>query len=147
MKNLFVCLILSLFLVLPNFASSQEWFTANQTTVTWDAVTTLSNGTPLPEDNIIEYAVYLSNAVTDPDKTNPAEIGIAGVTEHIITLVNEGQYFIGLKTIRKLADGSVIGESDIGWTDDPLIAANGDTFGIRYFLSPSGAKNIRISSQ
>jgi archaellum component FlaF (FlaF/FlaG flagellin family) len=143
MKKLFVCLILSLFLVLPNLAFSQTWVTANQATVSWDAVTTLSNGTPVPTNDIIEYTVYLSNAITDPAKTNPAEVATVSTTEQVITLVDEGQYFVGLKTVRSLVDGTVIGESDIGWTDDSAIVLNGETFGVRYFLSPNAPINVR----
>lgn len=147
MKNLCICLILSLFLALPTLAFSQEWITANQTTITWDAVTTLSDGTPLSGNDTIAYTIYLSNAITDPDKDNPAEIDTIEDTQKIITLVNEGQYFVGLKSIRKLADGTVVGESDIGWSDDPTVATNGDIFGIRYFLPPAIPTNMRPATE
>ena len=124
------------FLLYTALGLGQEWHTANQITITWDAVTEMQGRVAIPETDIIEYRVYLSNAITDPDKTNPAEIDITGDTSYLITLVNEGQYFVGLQTIRKLADGEVIGESVIGWSDDPAIVFEEHTFGIRHFLSP-----------
>lgn len=136
-------IFLVLFLAFSVPAFSQEWHTANQITVHWNAVTELEGGIVIPETNLIEYRVYLANAITDPDKTNPAEIGIAGDTSYVITLVNEGSYFIGLETIRRLADGTLIGESGIGWTDDPAIALDGHTFGIRHFLPPLVATGVR----
>ena len=136
-------IFLVLFLTFSVTAFSQEWHTANQITITWDAVTELQGGVAIPETDIIEYRVYLSNTITDPDKTNPAEIDITGDTSYVITLVNEGQYFVGLQTIRKLVDGEVIGESYIGWTDDPAIVSNGVTFGIRHFLPPMVPVGLR----
>jgi len=118
-------------------AYAQEWVIANQSTISWDAVTTLSNGAPIPENDLIEYTVYLSNAVADPDKSNPIEVGSVNGTEYTIIMSTEGKYFVGLKTVRKLADGTNIGESVIGWSDDPVIVVDGHTFGLQYFLPPA----------
>ena len=62
---------LSLFLFFPVLVFGQEWITTNSSVISWDAVTAMSNGDPIPDTDIIEYAVYLSNAITDPDKSNP----------------------------------------------------------------------------
>ena len=136
-------IFLVLTLTFSTVAFSQEWHTANQITITWDAVTEMQGGFAIPETDIIEYRVYLSNAVTDPDKTNPAEIDVTGELFYTIILTDEGRYFVGLQTIRKLADGEVIGESYIGWTDDPAIVLDGVTFGIRYFLPPMVPVGLR----
>ncbi len=135
-------IFLVLFLTFSVTAFSQEWHTANQITITWDAVTELEGGLAIPEPDIIEYRVYLANAVTDPDKTNPAEIDITGDTSYMITLTGEGQYFVGLQTLRKLG-GVIIGKSVIGWTDDPAIVLDGNTFGIRHFLPPMVPVGLR----
>jgi hypothetical protein len=139
-------IFLVLFLVFSVSAFAQEWHTANQITVQWDDVTEMQGGVAIPETDIIEYRIYLANAITDPDKTNPAEIDITGDTSYVITLVGEGQYFVGLQTIRKLADGTLIGESYIGWTDDPAIVLDGHTFGIRHFLPPMVPTGLRPGS-
>jgi len=140
-------IFLVLFLVFSIPAFSQEWHTTNQITVIWDASTELEGGLVISETDIIEYRVYLSNAITDPDKTNPVEIDITGDTSYTITLVNEGQYFVGLQTIRTILvgpnDETIIEESYIGWSDDPAIVRDGVTFGIRHFLPPMVPVGLR----
>ena len=143
MLNKLSVIFLVLFLTFPITAFSQEWHTANQITIVWDAVTEMQGGVAIPETDIIEYRIHLSNAITDPDKTNLIEIDITGDTSYTITLMDEGQYFVGLQTIRKLADGEVIEESVIGWTDDPVIVLDGNTFGIRHFLPPMVPVGLR----
>jgi len=151
-SKLFVlsCFLIAFFLVsICATAHSQEWITANQFTITWDVVTELSDGTPFPEGDIIEYRLWLSNAVTDPDKTSPVEVAVIPVNTYVLTMGVEGRYFVGLQTIRKItigADGEerVIGESVIGWTDDPEIAAGGAIFGLQYYLPPATVHGIRI---
>lgn len=143
MKNLFLVLVLSLFLVVPTITFGQTWVTTNQATVSWEAVTSLSDGTVIPATNTIKYVVYLSNATTDVDKTKPSEVGTVIDTTFVITLIDEGKYFVGLKTLRFADDGTLANESIIGWTDDPAIVKDGETFGIRYFLAPNPVTNVR----
>lgn len=123
---------------------SQEWHIANQATITWDAVTTLANNATIPESNTIEYNVWLSNADTDPDKLNPVAVGTTSETLYVVTLNVEGQFFVGLQTVRKSSEGTLLGESGIGWTDDPAIAANGDIFGLQYFVPPANAFGVGV---
>ena len=138
----FCVIILVSLLALPVCALGQTWVTANQSTISWDAVTTLSNGSVIPDTSVIEYNVYLCNAVTDPGKTNPTLIETVSDLQSILTLVNEGQYFVGVQTVRKF-EGEVISESAIGWTDNPDIVLNGEIFGITYFLPPVMPTGIR----
>ncbi len=142
MLNKLSVIFLILFLTFSVPAFAIEWVTTNQATISWDAVTEMQEGIAIPETDIIEYRVYLSNIVTDPDKANPVEIGVTGNTLYVITLMNE-ECLVGLQTIRKLADGEVIGESVIGWTDDPAIVLDGVTFGIRHFLPPMVPVGLR----
>ena len=139
-KWLFVVLLV---LFLAGVAFAQTWHTTNQATVEWDAITTLSNGDPLPATDTVEYVVYLANAITDPGKTNPSEIARTTDTSQLITLNVEGQYFVGVKAIRKIADGTEVGESEVAWSDLPQYCQNGETFGLRYFLPPAAPANMR----
>lgn len=143
MKRFLIVLFLIFSLVIGGIALAQTWHTANQATVEWDAVTTIDNGDPLPPTDTIEYVVYLANAITDPNKDNPAEIARTTNTNQLITLNVEGQYFVGVKAIRKIADGTEVGESVVAWSDDPQYVQNGETFGLRYFLPPSAPGNLR----
>lgn len=143
MKRKIAVFSVLLVLFLAGFAIAQTWHTANQATVAWDAVTTIDNGDPLPPTDTIEYVVYLSNAITDPNKDNPVEIARTTNTEQLITLNVEGSYFVGCKAIRKIADGTEVGESVVAWSDDPQYVLNGQTFGLRYFMPPSAPNNLR----
>jgi hypothetical protein len=121
------------------------WKTANQATVSWDAVTTLAleDGTtaPLPQGDEIRYKVYLANAKTDPNKTNPALITPEAITttQYTFTLGVEGSFFVGVKSIQySKVEGTMVpvGESPIAWSSNPEDSENGKTFGVRYFLPP-----------
>jgi hypothetical protein len=131
MLSKFSVILLALSLAFSTVALCQEWYVANQITIGWDAVTEMEDGQAIPETDIVEYKVYLANTVTDPDKTNPAIIGVAAECTYIVTLNIEGQYFVGLQTLRMKADRTAIAESVIGWSDDPAIAANGTIFGVQ----------------
>jgi hypothetical protein len=134
---------IAILLIFSGIAFAQTWHTTNQATVEWDSVAILSNGDPLPAGDTVEYVVYLANAVTDPDKNNPSEIATITATSHLITLNVEGSYFIGVKALRKISDGTVVGESEVAWSDDPQYCQNGETFGLRYFLPPAAPGNMR----
>ena len=141
MKRLSIAVVILLLVVGVAFA--QTWHTANQATVEWDAVANLSDGTPLPPTDTVEYTVYLANAITDPNKDNPSEVATITDTSHLITLNVEGSFFVGVKAVRKISDGTVVGESEVAWSDDPQYCQNGETFGLRYFLPPAAPKNMR----
>ena len=126
--------------------NGQEWHTANQITISWDAVTEMQGGIAIPETDIIEYKVHLANATTDPDKTNPVEIGTTAETTYTITLNTEGKFFVGLQTLRMTSNRTFIAESIIGWTDDPEIAKDGNIFGLRYFMPPLPPYNVRVTN-
>lgn len=140
--------LITVFLVsICSVVYSQEWHTTNQATITWDAVTGAEEGAPYPETDVIEYRVWLSNAITDPDKTNPVEIGITAELVYVVTLNVEGRFLVGLQTIRKQQQGSelvLLGESEIGWSDDPEIVADGRIFGLQYYLSPPPPRGVSL---
>jgi hypothetical protein len=145
--NFFVlsCVFIVFFLVsICTSAHSQEWHVANQATITWDAVAVLSDGSAIPTDNLVEYRVWLVNADTDPDKANPVRVGTTSETLYVVTLNVEGRFFVGLQTLRKSSDGTLLGESGIGWTDDPEIAADGIIFGLQYFLQPANTRGVGL---
>jgi len=143
-KTLVIFLFIALVgLFLAALANAQTWHTANQVTLEWDAVTLIDlDGTPLPADNTVEYEVFSANAM-DPDKTGAISLGKTTATQRIITLDVEGSFFLGVKAFRKIADGTVVGESEVAWSDNPMYAQNGVPFGVRYFLPPVAPMNLR----
>jgi hypothetical protein len=128
-------------------ALAQTWHTANQTTVGWDAVTTLSDGSAIPSGDVVKYEVWIANAKTDPNKTNPTLVAEVENLQETITLNVEGHYFVGIKARRYIVNPDstqeLVGESTVSWSDDPTKAANGEDFGIRYFLPPAAAVGLR----
>jgi len=143
MKRLLASL-LGLFLVFAPVALAEvgNWHVANQTTVAWDAVTVLSDGSPLPTGDTIEYKIYLANSVTDPSKTNPVEVGRTAALQFTITLGTEGRFLVGFQSIR-ISGGADVGESVIAWSDDPAACLNNETFGLVYFLPPGKVGGAR----
>ena len=120
----------------------QAWHTANQASLAWDAVTTNTAGDVLTGD--ITYSVYLVNATTDPNKANPALVAEGIVATGLtVTLGTEGRFLAGVRAVRSI-DGEVVAESEMSWSDDPLVVLDGKTFGLRYFLPPGQAKKLRI---
>lgn len=97
----------------------------NQVTVGWDAVTTLQNGNPVPAGDLIKYEIYLADyPVAEADRENPAAHTLLGETdavEWLVTLQNEGNYAVGIRSIRYV-DGDTVDpdkriENGFGWSD------------------------------
>ena len=123
--------------------TSTNWVTANQKVVGWDAVTTNVEGDPIPAEDTVTYTAYLANAITDPNKSNPVEIG-ENITDpqFTVTLNVEGKFYFGVKSVRKSSDGEIVGESDVVWSDDPAVVDNNATFGIRHYLPPAAPSGL-----
>ena len=129
--------------LLGSYAFAIEWVPTNSSVVTWSPVTNFENGDPIPAADSVEYAVYIVDAASS-DKSIPCELGVTSDILYTITLVAEGKYLVGLKTIRKCANGVDVSESVIGWSDDPLIVSEGKTFGLSYFFIPAMVQGLQI---
>ena len=131
-------LILALCLVLAMSFTvvAQTWHTANQSTIFWNAV-------EVPGGDV-EYVVYVSNAITDPNKENPVIVTQTADVMHTVTLNVEGKYFFGIKALR-LVGGEIVSESaNISWSDNPAVCVDGIDFGVRYFEVPADVNGIGI---
>jgi hypothetical protein len=139
MIKLFIGLILSITLfITPVF--SQTWHTANQVTVTWDAVTTNSDGNPLSTTDPIKYQVYSKLAPSGTEDKVGTEITTLSQT---VSFSSEGSYYLGVKAIRYIGTEKV-GESAIAWSSDPLVCYNNQAFGVRYWLPPAQPKGLKL---
>ncbi len=140
MKRLLLILVMSIVVLsMAGTAVAEEWYTANQATVRWDAVTTLLNSDPVPEGDLVSYNVYTRSVQTG--LVFEVATGVAEV-EYTITLSEEGDYHIGVRAVRTVPavgelPARVVDTSDIGWSSDPLIAKDGVTFGVSYYYSLS----------
>ena len=120
-------------------SNATTWKVANQVTVAWDAVTTLTDGTPIPAGSTIQYQVYIR---TDPTGNPLASGNPITATQALVTFAAEGFYDIGIKA-QRVVSGQVISESTVAWSNDPLVAQGGNDFGVQYYLSPGEIKNWR----
>ena len=134
-------IIIALILSVAFAVGAVEWRTANQTTIGWDAVTLLDDGSALPAGTTIQYRVYMSNSITDPTKANPVTLTTTDQLEYTITLNAEGKFYVGVSAVR--FDGTEeVDESAINWSD-----VNGemtpDPFGLRFYKPLPAPKNLR----
>jgi len=138
MKKLVIIALYIYAVMLTTFTASAatEWHTANQTTIAWDQEYTVEDVT-IPTDEVT-WDVFIANATTDPDKTNPVKVGTATEQQYTITLNTEGKYIVGVQTVRTV-DGKILKSSTITWSDSET-----NPFGIKYFVIPDDPYNIRI---
>lgn len=141
MKKIFM-IIMILFVLYIGSASAVDWKVTNQVTIAWDAPTTFTDGTPLVSSVIIRYKVYLSNAITDPDKSNPVLLGETDQLEYTVTLNVEGKYFAGVSSARYDDSGQQLNESDINWSDTNGIWTPAP-FGLAHYLLVGPPANLR----
>lgn len=125
-------------------AWGQVWTTANEATVSWDAVTKLADGSSIPAVDKVSYNVSIKN------KKTGAVIAVANTqsTQQTIVFNLEGRYFVGVSAVRAVVgeDGVTVEEtmeSEVSWSENPAVCYNGQAFGIRYFVHPGSPQNLR----
>lgn len=139
MKKL-ILIVLGLAL-LTTVSFSQTWYTANQKTIAWDAVTQLDDGSAIPAGESIRYQVFiLKEGQAEEQKVN---VGNTANTQYLVTLTQEGRYFIGVQSERLNSAGQLMGQSQIAWSNNATYCQGGATFGIAWFRLPKEPMNIR----
>jgi len=140
MKKFIAYLYLTVLLfAYPDSVLSQQWHIAKQVNVAWTPSDGSAVTPPIPQ-NEISYYVYLSDAMTDPEKLTPSKIGATPNTKFQIIVEIPGRYFIGASAIRTVG-GEVTGESDISWSD------TGNTpWGIQYYIIPPTPTGLKVLS-
>ncbi len=137
MKKLFLAMLIIMLIPAVN-ATALNWIGVNQVTVAWDAVTALGDDTPIPQGDAISYRIYIKKLPSGADQV----IGDTQQLTYTITLPSEGRYVVGLQTVRIPQGETEEQLSEINWSD-----VNGEStpnpFGIKYFINPSAAKNLR----
>lgn len=134
MKKLF--LTLAMLVCMIGFtinADALTWHTANQATIGWAPVLSLTDGTLLPSGTVVEYEVFSALLI---DKSDMVSMGRTADYTKAITLTREGGNFIGVKAIRMSGEDAV-SESSISWSDNSAVCANGEDFGIQFYLIPA----------
>ena len=137
-RQIFLIPLILILSILPAFAI--DWHTANQITIHWDATTTLADGTPILATDTIMYGIYIREKSGTESKLLETSD-----TVYTHTFTQEGQYIIGVSTVRYVEYGTeneIREESEVNWSD-----VNGeatpDPFGLRYAISPVNPINLR----
>ncbi len=129
-------IILIAFWALAQPANAFEWKKVNQVTIAWDAVETIKDGAALPEGSTLKYQVYTKDAAGVIVALQEVE-----ATQLLITFTVEGNYLVGVSTVRYDNDAKVA-ESEINWSD-----TNGEMtpnpFGISFYQSPATPKGLK----
>lgn len=126
MKKLFLTLILFFCLVGVAFAQNPlKVIVPNQSTIEWEAVTILSDGTPIPTGEVVTYQIFLG-PYPIPGGQDPNDAGnftlkdSTSATTSTINFDSEGVYLAGVRAVRTIA--LVETYSDISWSSDPIIS-------------------------
>ena len=139
--------IVSIMIVILGFmanckASEIEWHELNEATVAWDAVTKMTDGSPIPDGDVVRYKVF----VAEPDKKDEKHhMGETELLEFKVGVPGEGKWFIGVMAIRyRLVKGDItnLGESVIAWSDIDEFT-NNNPFGIEFYFKPAAPLNLR----
>jgi hypothetical protein len=111
-------------------------------TVSWSAVTQLTDGDPLPDpaDATLTYNVYAKNFNTQA--VIPIASGVVGLEQEII-LPKRARYLAGVEANLLYAGETVPIKSTISWSQDATVCQGGQTFGMKFQTGPKGAGNLR----
>lgn len=132
MKKLFVIFLCCLFFAATAMADI-TFHNANQFKMTWTEVSEDIDGDPVEN---VSYRLYLANANTDPDKTNPAMIWEGPELETVFSLGQKGRYFVGIQAV------SGEQESVINWADEPEHQEGIALFGLRFAVPPKAPRGL-----
>jgi hypothetical protein len=127
MKNLFFALMFTIF----SISTACERDKGNQVTIQWDAVTTRTDGTPLPANSTIQYELFIREAKARSGKPKHIGTKIGTKIEDCFLSVTPpsegGPYLVGIKATLMVASDMV---SDLVWSDDPAVCKEGGDLGV-----------------
>jgi hypothetical protein len=137
MKKTIVTLMVLLFAIAV-YAAVDTWHSVDSTTIEWDA-SALSDGSPVPAGDVVNYFVYTKN----PDGTNEKLIGNTDLLSYVVAVPADSKLYVGVSAQRVMADGTVLEETEINWSDVAEGNQDSITFGlsnILNILAPGGLR-------
>jgi len=125
-------ILLVILMVLP-LLLGQTIIRDNPISVAWDVVMPLGGDT-------ISYEVF-----TAPlgDYAAAQSVGQTALVEMDVTISGEGDWVIGVRTIRTITENGEILYSDINWSDVNGLATP-DPFIVRHYAAPDAPGNLRV---
>jgi hypothetical protein len=137
MKRLMFLVLGCLFFLSIQMAYAITWHEVNQATVGWTAVTTLSDGSPLPADSTIQYRVFTRSVAGEI-----AELGVTSLTTYTVTLSDGQKVLIGVQAERVKAGTVVSKSARVSWSDNSADCLNGEDFGVAYTREPANVTGL-----
>lgn len=126
-------------ILIASIAFAQEIVYTNQITVAWDAPTQLDTGEPIPSEDIIEYEVWVRDAVDEV-----TYIARTPDLIYTVTMPYEGTFDIGVQTVRMISTGEEV-YSGINWSDvDDPVGSTPVPFVARFLKGVREPGNLRI---
>lgn len=97
----------------------------DQSTIEWDAVTTMADGSPITAGQTVSYQVFLGDyPIPEGQNRNDRQqyMLLATITDttYTISFPGEGVYLVGVRSVRTISGADVV--SSISWSDDPIVA-------------------------
>lgn len=130
--------IIGILALLYSPALAVDWTTANQSTIGWDAVTTNTEGDPIPVGDTVEYDLYLVKESSSDRDTDKIKKGTTDQLQYILTFNQEGRWLAGIQAVRiPAASPEDKKYSTLIWSDSTDISLVPKPFGFIYFASPA----------
>ena len=105
----------------------------NPVSVAWDAVASMGGDT-------IAYEIFIAPL---GDYASAQSVGQTVLLDMDVTIASEGDWVIGVRTVRTITVNSEILYSDINWSDvDGLSTPN--PFIVRWYAAPDAPNNLRM---
>ncbi|MBA7494470.1 hypothetical protein ES702_05046 [subsurface metagenome] len=142
-KCLATAFVLFVFIFWHNVIFGMDWITANQVTLTWRAVTTMEDGSAIPEGDVVTYEVFLVPKTGDKIADRILKVETIE-TEATLTFDLEGLFFLGVRAVRSKAGTRLI-SSKVSWTDNPGAVMDGLTQGVIFFRVPANPLDLEIN--
>lgn len=129
MKKIFLILLM----VLP-FLLGQAVVRENPVSIAWNPVAAMGG-------DAISYEVFIAPI---DDKAAAESIGLTDLTEMEISINVEGDWIVGVRTVRTITESEEILYSEINWSDENGINTP-DPFFIRNYIAPAAPINLRLN--
>lgn len=128
MKKLLLILLLCLPLLI-----GQTVIRDNPVSIAWDVVVPMGGDT-------ISYEIFVAPL---GDYASAQNVGQTDLLETEVTIASEGDWVIGVRTVRTITANGEILYSDINWSDiDGLSTPN--PFIVRWYSVPDAPDNLRV---
>ncbi len=116
-----------------------NWINTNEVTIEWEAVTTLADGSNIPENNEVRYLVYIDNQnmhVKEMVEKYVDDVKIDAITPIAetsckIRFKDKGSFLIGVQSVLYNNEKKTVKmRSGISWSDSKIGTKN-NLFGVR----------------